>query len=82
MHVLQKEMEVYRANLAQLREANPQGGFVVIKGDLIFGVWNDRGDALSAGIKEFGNVSFLVKGLEDAGRKFQPFRPSFERLGQ
>jgi hypothetical protein len=70
MKVLEKEMEVYRANLAQLRHDHPNGGFVVIKGDQIFGVWNDRGDALSAAVKEFGYVSLLVKSLEDVGRKF------------
>jgi hypothetical protein len=66
-NVLQKEMEVYWANLAQLQHANPHGGFVVIIGVRIFSVWNDRSDALGAGIKEFGNVSFLVKSLNPQG---------------
>jgi hypothetical protein len=68
MNTLQKEITVYRARLPQLQHDNPNGGFVVIKGDDILGVWNDRIDALRAGISAYGNVSFLVKNIEDAGK--------------
>ena len=68
MTALQKEIAVYRDRLAQLQHDNPNGGFVVIKGDEILGVWNDRIDALRAGIQAYGNISFLVKNIEDSGK--------------
>lgn len=66
MDHLQQEMSVYRENLGRLQHEFPEGGFVVIKGDAILGVWNDRADALKAGIAEWGNVAFLVKSLDDS----------------
>jgi hypothetical protein len=38
-----------------------KGKFVLIKGDAIVGVFENRTDALSRGYREFGNNPFLVK---------------------
>ena len=61
--MLEKELQVYKENIDKLRAEHPKTGFVVIKGNVILGVYNDREDALKAGIEKYGNVSFLVKGL-------------------
>ena len=60
---LKTEMATYRANLAALRQENPNGGYVVIRGDEILGVWRDRVDALQVGVDKWGDVSFLVRDL-------------------
>jgi hypothetical protein len=66
MSILQKELETYFKALPELQAKYPNGGTVVIKDDKILGVWNDRLDALRAGIEAHGNVQFLVKSLNDA----------------
>ena len=60
---LKTEMATYRASLASLRQENPNGGYVVIRGDEILGVWRDRVDALQIGVDKWGDVSFLVRDL-------------------
>ena len=62
---LEKELEVYKKVQNELRSKYPEGGFVVIKGEEIAGVWSDRNDALRSGLEKFGNVSFLVKDIND-----------------
>ena len=71
--MLEKELKVYEDNKARLRQDNPSGGFVVIKDDNILGVWNNRQDALTAGIKEFGNVPFLVKEIGNKANNINSF---------
>ena len=61
--MLEQELAIYHENKAKLLEVYPQGGYVVIKNDILLGVWNDREDALREGLKAFGDVSFLVKSL-------------------
>ena len=62
-NTLKTEMATYRANLASLRQDNPNGGYVIIRGDEILGVWRDRVDALQIGVDKWGDVSFLVRDL-------------------
>lgn len=64
---LDAEMEKFESVQAQLQSENPEGGYVVIKGDEVLGVWRDRVDALGEGIKKYGNVVFLVRNISDAG---------------
>lgn len=64
--MLEKEIEVYNKEKAKLIQANPNGGYAVIKDDIVLGVWNDRQDAIKEGIKAWGNVAFLVKSLNDS----------------
>jgi hypothetical protein len=71
--MLEKELKIYEENKARLREENPSGGYVIIKDERIFGVWNDRQDALNAGIKEFGNVPFLVKEIGEKSNNINSF---------
>ncbi|MBL7129217.1 MAG: hypothetical protein ISS16_09585 [Ignavibacteria bacterium] len=61
--MLEQEIKIFENNKAKLKEDYPSGGFVVIKDKEILGVWNDRQDALKAGIEKYGNVSFLVKDI-------------------
>lgn len=42
-----------------------RGKFVLIKGDKVVDIFEDRTDALSRGYREFGNASFLVKQVTD-----------------
>jgi len=64
--MLDKELEVYQKNKADLQAQNPQGGFVVIKGEEVLGVWQTRMDALNEGIKKYGDVAFLVKDINES----------------
>lgn len=42
-----------------------KGKYVLIKGEAIVGVFENRVDALSSGYREFGNNPFLVKQVTD-----------------
>lgn len=64
--MLEIELNTFNKVNAELQAENPNGGFVVIKGDEILGVWGTRTDALKAGIEKYGNVEFLVKNIFDS----------------
>ena len=66
--MLEKEIEIFEANKARLKEEYPAGGYVVIKADKILGVWNDRQDALRAGVDKYGDTEFLVKNIEETNQ--------------
>lgn len=40
-------------------------GFVVIFGEDVLGVWNDRQDALKQGLEKYGAVPFLCKDITE-----------------
>lgn len=61
--MLEKELEVFNDVRNNLIAENPSGGYVVIKGDEVLGVWLSRVDALKQGIEKYGNVPFLVKNI-------------------
>ena len=63
--MLEKEIETYNKAIGALKLKYPDGGFVVIKGDEIIGVWQTRVDALKSGFEKFGDVQFLVKNVDD-----------------
>jgi hypothetical protein len=63
--MLERELEKYHHIKAQLQQDNPHGGFVVIKDDEVLGVWQARIDALKAGLQKYGDVSFLVKDINE-----------------
>ena len=75
--MLEKELKTYEELKSKLREENPSGGFAVIKEDKILGVWNSRQDALNAGIKEYGNVPFLVKEIGEKSNNINSFSRDF-----
>lgn len=75
--MLEKELEIFEKEKAKLREENPSGGYVVIKGKEILGIWNDRQDALKAGIEKYGNVSFLVKDIDESNNHVNTFSRDF-----
>ncbi len=60
---LNREIGIFEKNRPDLLKKHPGGGFVVIKGKHILGVYKTRKIALSEGIKEFGNIVFLVKDI-------------------
>jgi hypothetical protein len=63
--MLEKEIETYNKVIASLKSRYTDGGFVVIKGDEVIGVWQTRVDALKSGFEKFGDVQFLVKNIDD-----------------
>jgi hypothetical protein len=70
--MLEKELKIYESNKAKLKQENISG-YVVIKDEEILGVWNDRQDALKAGIEKYGNVPFLVKNINESGNHVNTF---------
>lgn len=64
--MLDKELKKYKEVKALLQSQYPSGGFVVIKDEEVLGVWNNRMDALKTGIEKYGNVSFLVKDINES----------------
>ncbi len=63
--MFEKELKKFKEIQKQLKSEYPNGGFVVIKDDKISDVWNDRIDALKAGIEKYGNVPFLIKDIRE-----------------
>ena len=64
---LTAEIEAFERLQPRLQFDHPEGGFVVIKDGEVLGVWRDRVDALGEGIKEYGDVVFLVRDIRDTG---------------
>jgi len=60
MSVLGNEIKHFNSIRKRLVEV-ADGQYVLIKEGLLFGVFEEEGDALSKGYNLFGNVSFLVK---------------------
>lgn len=65
--MLETEMKKYQEVKAALQVQHPDGGFVVIKDEEVYGVWQTRTDALKEGIEKYGNVQFLVKDIMESG---------------
>ena len=61
--MLEIELQKYQSVLASLISVNINGGYVVIKGNEVLGVWQNRKEAMLEGTKKFGRVSFLVKSI-------------------
>ncbi|HEY9123258.1 MAG TPA: hypothetical protein PK252_02685 [Bacteroidales bacterium] len=63
--MFEKELEIFKKIKADLL-SQYSGGFVVIKGDEVLGVWQSRLDALKSGIDKYGDVPFLVKNINES----------------
>lgn len=63
--MFETELSTYYRNLHRLREENPLGGFVVIKGEIILDVWLNDLDALKEGYKAFGDTTFMIKDINE-----------------
>jgi hypothetical protein len=63
--MFETELATYYKNLDRLREENPLGGFVVIKGETILDVWLNDLDALKEGFKAFGEERFMIKDINE-----------------
>lgn len=61
--MFERELKTYYKNLERLREENPLGGYVVIKGDNILDVWYHELDALKEGYKAYGDEEFMIKAI-------------------
>lgn len=61
--LLQKELEVYKRRLPELRLQ--QGKYVVIKGDELLSIFDTYSDALTAAYKKYGLAPFLLKQISD-----------------
>ena len=58
--MFKEELEYYRQNKEDLLK-HYENRFVVIKGHKLLGAYTTDQEAYEAGLKEFGNISFLVK---------------------
>jgi hypothetical protein len=61
---LQQELETYAAHKAEL-VSKAAGKYVLIKGKKIIDIFENQADAIAAGYKQFGNVPFLVKQIQE-----------------
>jgi hypothetical protein len=57
---LERELETFRTRLPELIDKEA-GRFVLIHGDEVAGVWDDKTQALEEGYRRFGLEPFLVK---------------------
>jgi len=57
---LEKEMEVYKKNLPELR-AQHEGKFVLIHGEDVVDTFSTYEDAIKSGYQKFKDETFLVK---------------------
>lgn len=73
MENLEKEIKCFYKIQTELVANNPGGGFVVIKENNVLGVWLNRMDAIKAAVETYGNVSFLVKNINDSTMEFINF---------
>ena len=62
---LEKEISYFLKIQNELRAKYLNGGFAVIFDENLLGVWSSRDDAIKEGIKKYGNVSILVKNIND-----------------
>ncbi len=63
--MFEKELQKFKEIQEHLKNEYPNGGYVVIKGDEVLGVWFNRLDALKEGLAKYGNVPFLVKEIRE-----------------
>ena len=63
--MLEKELAYFKKNQDELRSKNPSGGFAVIRGEELLGIWLNRTDAIKTGVQKWGAVPFLVKDIND-----------------
>ena len=67
---LKIEIAFFNQCQQKLMAENPNGGFVVIKGEIILGVWQNRLDAIQQAIEAYGYTSVLVKNINDNASHF------------
>ena len=61
---LQKEYDFFLAHLNEFSEQH-LNEFVVIKGEQVVGFFNSYEKALRDGLKQFGNVPFFIKEVQE-----------------
>ena len=61
---LEAEFRAFHRHEAELK-AKHGTGHVVIRGDEVLGVWPERLEALGEGLKQYGDVSFLVHDINE-----------------
>jgi hypothetical protein len=62
---LEQEISFFRKIQDELKAKNPNGGYAVIKDETLLGVWLNRTDAIKEAVEKYGNVSLLVKNIND-----------------
>ena len=70
IQTLETELKYFHEIQNELIANNPAGGFAVIKEDKLLGVWLNRMDAIKEAVEIYGNVSFLVKNINDDATHF------------
>lgn len=63
---LEKELETYKAKLAEL--AGSEGKFALVQGQEIVGIFDTYADAIKEGYAKFGLTPFLVKQIQAVER--------------
>lgn len=66
--MLEQELIKYTSIREELLLENPKGGYVVIMGNVYLGIYPNSDEALTAGLKEYGDVQFLVKSIIERTR--------------
>ena len=64
LELLEQELKTYQEHKSDL-VGKSKGKFVLIKGDQIIEVFENRFDAIRNGYERFGNVPFLVKQIRE-----------------
>ena len=65
--MLQKELEKFN-NIKRSLSGHAEAACVVIKGESVLGVFDNRDQALRKGLEAYGNVPFLVKQVSEGQR--------------
>jgi len=60
MHELETELRTFHENRDRLLTTD-EGKFVLIKGTVVVGTYNDQFDAIAEGYRRFGNVEFFTR---------------------
>lgn len=63
--MFEKELVHYKKIQARLQAENPKGGFVVIKGETVLGVWISRQEATKQAADVYGSEAYLVKNINE-----------------
>ena len=62
---LEREAETYRREVGRLLANGHAGRHVLIKGDVVVGVWDTQRDALQAGREKFGLEDIAVVKIDE-----------------
>jgi hypothetical protein len=74
---LKTEWDLFCRERPRLLAEGHEGHWVLIKGEELVGVYDNRHDAISVGLQRFGVVNMLVQQIL---RHYKPLRQGYRRL--